>query len=232
MHAIDDSEASASQQERRGEEKARQVLALQESWEREKTLFAVHAAAWEDLRGMAATLFTARLAESGDSPLTRRPPWSMRLPVLGEPPAHLVCRPRFTSPRKRTGQPGQMHPEEVEVELMVSRARLRSDGKETAGWELRALLSPGKATYSGGSVRFGAEGIERASAAVSAFVTDPVQAMALSANHCCLCGRALTDERSRSRGVGPECVRFLNHLVQTYSYRAVRKVLREQPALF
>jgi hypothetical protein len=36
---------------------------------------------------------------------------------------------------------------------------------------------------------------------------DPASVLARSVDHCCVCGRVLTDPPSRGRGVGPECVR-------------------------
>jgi hypothetical protein len=38
------------------------------------------------------------------------------------------------------------------------------------------------------------------------FLDDAAAVFARSHDHCCICGRGLTDEVSRSRGIGPECV--------------------------
>jgi hypothetical protein len=44
------------------------------------------------------------------------------------------------------------------------------------------------------------------------FIEDPEGVFARSADRCCLCGRSLTDEVSRGRGIGPECIQRY-HLV-------------------
>lgn len=38
------------------------------------------------------------------------------------------------------------------------------------------------------------------------FVADPQSVIAKNTNNCCVCGKALRDEVSRARGVGPECL--------------------------
>jgi len=42
---------------------------------------------------------------------------------------------------------------------------------------------------------------------VSDFILFPWQVFGRSKNKCCCCGKGLTDDISRSRGVGPECLR-------------------------
>ena len=44
------------------------------------------------------------------------------------------------------------------------------------------------------------------------FILDARTVFARSHGHCCCCGKGLRDELSRARGIGPECVRFLNWL--------------------
>ncbi|WP_437194633.1 DUF6011 domain-containing protein [Planctomicrobium sp. SH527] len=42
------------------------------------------------------------------------------------------------------------------------------------------------------------------------FLLFPDQVFARSKDRCCCCGRPLTDEISRARGIGPECLRVVN----------------------
>jgi hypothetical protein len=51
-----------------------------------------------------------------------------------------------------------------------------------------------------------AEDIARAVGTIQDFLTDHLAVLARSHDNCCVCGRALTDELSRSRGIGPECI--------------------------
>jgi hypothetical protein len=48
--------------------------------------------------------------------------------------------------------------------------------------------------------------LRRVVATVDSFVQDHRAVLARSHDHCCICGRVLTDELSRSRGIGPECI--------------------------
>jgi hypothetical protein len=41
---------------------------------------------------------------------------------------------------------------------------------------------------------------------VREFLDNPGAVFARSHDACCICGRTLTDELSRSRGIGPECI--------------------------
>jgi hypothetical protein len=39
-------------------------------------------------------------------------------------------------------------------------------------------------------------------------LADPMRLFSEQKDHCCCCGKALTDPVSRTRGIGPECARF------------------------
>jgi len=41
---------------------------------------------------------------------------------------------------------------------------------------------------------------------VDTFVRSPEKVFEASKDHCCFCGRKLTDQLSRCRGIGPECL--------------------------
>ena len=47
--------------------------------------------------------------------------------------------------------------------------------------------------------------VARFLAIVERFIADPDAAFAASGSHCVFCGRPLTDEASRLRGIGPDC---------------------------
>jgi hypothetical protein len=51
------------------------------------------------------------------------------------------------------------------------------------------------------------------------FLADPEAAFARSADHCCVCGKTLTEPLSRSRGIGPECMRHVTYLRWLYTGR-------------
>ena len=45
------------------------------------------------------------------------------------------------------------------------------------------------------------------------FANDPMGTMARSRESCCICGKRLTDEKSRVRGIGPECLKTCRFFV-------------------
>jgi hypothetical protein len=61
------------------------------------------------------------------------------------------------------------------------------------------------------------------------FLDDAAAVFARSHDHCCICGRGLTDEVSRSRGIGPECVHKIPWV--GFALEGARSiVVREQPS--
>jgi hypothetical protein len=59
-------------------------------------------------------------------------------------------------------------------------------------------------------MRYGTDAVEvlrRAVAVMDDFLADRRAVFARSHNNCCVCGRSLTDEQSRARGIGPECIK-------------------------
>jgi hypothetical protein len=44
--------------------------------------------------------------------------------------------------------------------------------------------------------------------------TDPQSTISRNVTHCAICGRGFTDPESMARGIGPECSKFFNFLVQ------------------
>lgn len=59
--------------------------------------------------------------------------------------------------------------------------------------------------------------LERMVGVMQDFITDPDAVFSRSAGRCCLCQRALTDEVSRGRGIGPECVQKYAGISRTAS---------------
>lgn len=59
------------------------------------------------------------------------------------------------------------------------------------------------------------------------YLRDPRAVLARSHDNCCCCGRRLTDELSRSRGIGPECIKTIGSMMygQTNWNRLVEEVV-------
>ena len=46
-------------------------------------------------------------------------------------------------------------------------------------------------------------------------LADPMKTFAQQQDHCCCCGKSLTDIISRLRGIGPECIRYFGSVQST-----------------
>jgi Family of unknown function (DUF6011) len=49
--------------------------------------------------------------------------------------------------------------------------------------------------------------------AMEDFLENAPAVFARSHDHCCCCGKHLTDTLSRSRGIGPECIQRIDHIL-------------------
>jgi Family of unknown function (DUF6011) len=123
----------------------------------------------------------------------RRPPFSVRLPVEGAPPAKLLIAPGWSPHYK------QVQPQLLCLELLVSRLEGRPL-VEIAFTFNGATLCPLRWSY-----RYGVESTRRVIETIKAFLAAPDVVFARTSDYCGICGRSLTDPISRGRGIGPEC---------------------------
>jgi hypothetical protein len=99
--------------------------------------------------------------------------------------------------------------------LEQSEVKTRHHGEETDAFRFRRKLS----IYSDGGLRrlepsglvgsmykSAEEDARRVVGTIREFLDDSRTVLARGYDHCCICGRGLTDELSRSRGIGPECI--------------------------
>jgi hypothetical protein len=61
---------------------------------------------------------------------------------------------------------------------------------------------------------------------IADYLADPATVFARSHGHCCICGRSLTDELSRSRGIGPECIKITPYML----FRTERSIVEPELA--
>jgi hypothetical protein len=170
-----------------------------------------HASVLEQFRGQVAALFAAmhqRVASDG-RPLSRKPNVSLRLIANGEPVAKLIVLPHWSSWHKCLDR------DTITTELIEERVvdtpqghgkvRRRAFTAQAAGWPgWRACRY-----YSSTALA----DLARVVDTITAFVTDTRAVLARNHDYCALCGRHLTDELSRSRGIGPECIQIAPMLV-------------------
>jgi hypothetical protein len=179
-------------------------------WAVARTILAQYAEATERFRQAAAAVLS-RLAE-GRPPPTRRPPISLQLMAAGLPAAKLSMVPHWTPPCRRSGRPGVLDCERLRVEMLTEEA-VRHEGTDTRKFTCRAallLLPGGKSTLRSFYRSTFRDDLHRAVGVMTDFLADSRTVFARSHDRCCLCRRRLTDEQSRGRGVGPECIRSLD----------------------
>jgi hypothetical protein len=157
-------------------------------------------------REKVVTLFRAML-EGAEEPFKRRPPVSLRLICRGDPPAKLVVHPGW-NPGAKTVNPDWASCELLQEDWGIAGGeRVKAFGKQVTfgtGDERPVFL---------GTIRRTAEAdVRRALNVMREFLDDHRAVFARSHDHCCCCGRALTDELSRSRGIGPECIKKIPYV--------------------
>ncbi len=179
---------------------------------------------FETLRSLVEAYFEAT---KKPPPYKRRPQLSLSIPAHGEGlPGRVVLRPTWSKPIF-TGD-GKVNCQKVRVELLVQKpcengvfgmTVKKPDGNLWHRPELQLVLSlePGKWSWCRRSTKLEQYEADLARVHTTAenFISDPIKAFTYgAADHCGLCGKALSDEISRSRGVGPECQAKLEFFYQ------------------
>jgi hypothetical protein len=131
----------------------------------------------------------------------RKPNISLRLIADGAPPAKLIVLPYWSAHGK------YVHHQRLAWELLVE-LDVKTPKGPAKNWRKsgNGLLSPETAPRMGTIYPTAEEDARRVVATVRSFLEDAKAVLARSRDNCCICGRALTDELSRSRGIGPECI--------------------------
>jgi hypothetical protein len=196
-------------------------------------LLASNANVLESFRVRMTTLFApleVAARKRADGPFKRKPPISLRLIMEGEQPSKLVVLPHHLVRGHRDQRIVTLDCSRLDCELFDTNAA----GKSHVRFKMR--LSPCKANVNRWSWKTAINDANRAIGTMRDFVTDRRKVLARSHDHCCVCGRHLTDELSRSRGIGPECIqgcyRFLEpeELVREMTVEDVfREEIRRHP---
>lgn len=164
---------------------------------------------------VTSAFFERRAAESlGEkAAFERRPPISLRLLCGGDPPQRLLVRPHWQHHKRQLDTSRStmeyLRDEPVPYHQPAPRMGVRVE-----------LASDGNPRCSGYSYEHGIESAQRLVEVVREFLHEPLKTFARSSWHCCFCGRGLTDEVSRSRGIGPECFSAVN---------VIRCFIRKEP---
>ncbi len=133
----------------------------------------------------------------------RRPTIGLRLQLPGK--KTLAIRPGWSPPRRRHAEDaadprrfGKLHLDAVTLELLGP------------GKLLTVTLTEGKPPRSGNvftEMRQNVVNLDTILSTAHDLLMDPMEVFSRQADRCCCCSKPLTDVVSRTRGIGPECVR-------------------------
>lgn len=167
----------------------------------------------EKFYDMAVNYFRCKCLDKTN--LERRPPVALCLRDLDHV---FTIKPGFKKPRKHfhvdgsvtVEEYGQMQFETVYIECVSLTEMPPQNGrpvlKHQKACKLR-LNEAGELTWSGRWYpRFAPIAVHEFVNTVKGFILFPWQIFERSKDHCCCCRKPLTDETSRSRGIGPECL--------------------------
>jgi hypothetical protein len=159
-----------------------------------------------------------QMLESARKPFTRRPNVSLRLVAPGEPKAKLIALPQWL-PREKAARSGVIDLELLTEEVVRTRCGPALKwGKRLeitlAPWGARRLRTPWNVVQEQ----------ERAVGTMADFLENPGAVLARNRDNCAICGRGLTDERSRARGIGPECIQ----LTDFFLYQTTRSIVEAE----
>jgi hypothetical protein len=158
----------------------------------------------DSFRSRMTALFTALLVGK-EPPYVRRPTASLRLVCDGIPSAKLVVHPAWNAHRKTVNV-------NVSRTELLQESRVRVKGENVLQFRRCTVLitAPDQPPCVALAYSTMESDITRVLRTMEDFVTDYRAVLARNHDHCCVCGKALTDTLSRSRGIGPECIRHLD----------------------
>jgi hypothetical protein len=145
------------------------------------------------------------MLEGSEKPFKRRPPVSLRLICGGKPFAKLIVHPGWNSVSKTIGLDWVACELLQETSLVVNYTPVRKFGNQVDFIIRVGCPSKVKSIY-----RTAETDVGRVVDVIRDFLDDHRAVFARSHDHCSCCGRALTDELSRSRGIGPECIKKID----------------------
>jgi hypothetical protein len=157
----------------------------------------------DELRRLHIVAAEFFLAQSEGKTYRRRPNMSLTLIPDGSPPAKVAVYPGWDRRARR------LMPDRVRVEVVVERVSVCGLPQPTT--EIALQLMENSARWTRLS-RWSPEALQRLLPTIAAFLADPPAVFARSADHCCICGKGLSDEVSRVRGIGPECFKGATRL--------------------
>lgn len=134
----------------------------------------------------------------------RRPTIGLKLDVM--PDMVVAVRPGWKLPRPRLTPTGKLLPEITTLELL----------REKGGKLLTIRLQENRLPRLSGMVYLGSpkghwkDHLHEMEQMAHGLLMDPMHVFGQQAERCCCCHKTLEDIESRTRGIGPECLRMFN----------------------
>ena len=160
----------------------------------------------EHFRQQMKVIFVEMLADK-PPPYSRRPIASLRLICDTGLPAKMIVHPGWSRGTRTVCI------DRIECELLQESVRI-CDGQPAREFDKRInlVITPAKRDI-GMMHATGAKDVMTVLQAMEDFLENPQVVFARSHDHCCCCGKHLTDTLSRSRGIGPECIQRIGHIL-------------------
>ena len=143
----------------------------------------------------------------GRTEFERRPNISLRLIADGDTPSKVIVLPGFHKGHNSSTLLVQNHAIEL---LEQNTVKAKKDGVLVEGKQFQRRLTV--KNHEDGPPDVGRiypsalRDAHKVVGTIRDFLADRRAVLARNCDQCCICGRKLTDELSRSRGIGPECV--------------------------
>lgn len=153
-------------------------------------------------------LIGLKLELAGDEKLAIRPLW--KRPAI---------RRISHAPYVEMYEPGRINPQVITLELL-------GPGKLFDLTLKPGEIRRGRAYYDMDTNR---KFVKTITDAARSLLLDPMATFAGQSEHCCKCGKALTDLTSRTRGIGPECIRYFRWFAEVPPPNSVER-FRQQAA--
>ena len=166
----------------------------------------------QKLYDMAVNYFRCKCLDKTN--LKRRPPVAL---CLRDPDHVFTLKPGFRQPRKRLVdrietivEYGQMEFDTIYIDCVSVIEMPPQNGRPVLQHQRACKLrvnEAGQLSWSSWTYRYAPIAVHEFVNTANDFILFPWQIFSRSKDRCCCCGKRVTDDISRSRGIGPECLR-------------------------
>jgi hypothetical protein len=132
----------------------------------------------------------------------------------------LAIRPRWHPPGSVKLEPGVYAPVPGRIDPKVITLELVGPGKLLALTLDGTEVKRGRAYY---DMDINRKFVKAITDAARSLLLDPMATFSTQSEYCCKCGKPLTDLTSRTRGIGPECIRYFRWFAEVPPPKSVER---------